>query len=82
MRNSDARFTATADLVEIRDRVGFGANGTVPLLSGANLTMDRRGFGDVEVTSRGDLRMLGGKTGMGLSGAASTELASPGNLTI
>ena len=81
-RSSDAWFVATADLVEIRDRVGFGANGTVPLLSGANLTMDRRGFGDVEVTSRGDLRLLGGKTGMGLSGAASTELASPGNLTI
>ncbi|KZD24065.1 hypothetical protein A4A58_24765 [Tardiphaga robiniae] len=81
-RSSDARFSATADLVEIRDRVGFGAGGTVAMKSGALVTMDRRGFGHVDVTSRGDVRLLGGKFGMGLSGATTTELASPGDLTL
>ncbi|WP_371422753.1 filamentous haemagglutinin family protein [Tardiphaga sp.] len=81
-RSSDARFSVTADLVEIRDRVGFGARGTVATKSGALVTMDRRGFGHVDVTSRGDVRLLGGKSGMGLSGGATTELASPGDLTL
>jgi filamentous hemagglutinin family protein len=81
-RSSDARFSATADLVEIRDRVGFGARGTVAMKSGALVTMDRRGFGQVDVTSRGDVRLLGGKSGMGLSGATTTELASPGDLML
>ncbi|MES2032252.1 MAG: filamentous hemagglutinin family protein [Pseudomonadota bacterium] len=81
-RSSDARFSVTADLVEIRDRVGFGARGTVAMKSGALVTMDRRGFGHVDVTSRGDARLLSGKSGMGLSGATTTELASPGDLTL
>ena len=81
-RSSEARFSASADLIEIRDRVGFGVHGTVTMKSGALETMDRRGFEYVELTSRSDLRMLGGKSGMGLSGAATTELASPGDLTI
>ncbi len=81
-RSSEARFSATADLIEIRDRVGFGAGGTVAMESGALVMMDRRGFGHVDVTSRGDVRLLGGKFGMGLSGATTTELSSPGDLTL
>ena len=54
-------FTADADLIDIRDRVGFGARGAVPLLAGAPVTVDRRGFDQVSLNSRGDVRLLGGQ---------------------
>ena len=59
-------FTADADLIDIRDRVGFGARGAVPLLAGAPVTVDRRGFDQVSLNSRGDVRLLGGQAGRGL----------------
>ena len=74
-------FTADADLIDIRDRVGFGARG-VPLLAGAPVTVDRRGFDQVSLNSRGDVRLLGGQAGRGLSGDATTELGTNGDLRI
>ena len=75
-------FTADADLIDIRDRVGFGARGAVPLLAGAPVTVDRRGFDQVSLNSRGDVRLLGGQAGRGLSGDATTELGTNGDLRI
>ncbi|MDC8759663.1 filamentous haemagglutinin family protein [Janthinobacterium fluminis] len=81
-RASEARFTATADLVEVRDRVGFGAHGQIGMKDGTAQTIDRRGFDAVDIVSRGDLRLLGGSTGRGLSGATTTELATLGDMSI
>ena len=75
-------FTADADLIDIRDRVGFGARGAVPLLAGAPVTVDRRGFDQVSLNNRGDVRLLGGQAGRGLSGDATTELGTNGDLRI
>ena len=75
-------FTADADLIDIRDRVGFGARGAVLLLAGAPVTVDRRGFDQVSLNSRGDVRLLGGQAGRGLSGDATTELGTNGDLRI
>ncbi|RQO62969.1 hypothetical protein DBV14_03025 [Variovorax sp. KBW07] len=81
-RSSDAVFTAEADQIDVRDRVGFGAHGDIAMKTGPAQTVDRRGFDQVNVTSRGDLRLLGGTPALGLRGATTTELATMGDLTI
>ncbi|QNK66562.1 filamentous haemagglutinin family protein [Variovorax sp. PAMC26660] len=82
-RSSDAVFTAEADQIDVRDRVGFGAHGEIAMKAGPAQVVDRRGFDKVNVTSRGDVRMLGGASGaFGLRGATTTELATMGDLTI
>jgi filamentous hemagglutinin family protein len=81
-RPSDAVFTAEADQIDIRDRVGFGAHGEIAMKTGPAQVVDRRGFDKVNMTSRGDLRMLGGTPALGLLGATTTELATKGDLTI
>ncbi|OYU91219.1 MAG: hypothetical protein CFE29_07745 [Bradyrhizobiaceae bacterium PARB1] len=81
-RGSEASFFVSADHVDIRDRVGFGARGEVKMLTGPVVVTDRRGFDSVEIFSRGDLRLLGGLAGRGLSGSVTTELHTRGDLTI
>lgn len=81
-RTSDAVFTATADLIDIRDRVGFGAHGQIRQQNNSLTDVDQRGFDTVNVVSRGDLRLLGGTGGLGLSGTLTTELATTGNMNI
>ena len=75
-------FTADADLIDIRDRVGFGARGAVPLLAGAPVTVDRRGFDQVSLNSRGDVRLLADRPAVASSGDATTELGTNGDLRI
>ncbi|WP_246893167.1 filamentous haemagglutinin family protein [Achromobacter xylosoxidans] len=75
-------FTASADLIDVRDRVGFGALGAIRMADGSAVQVDRRGFDQVRLDSRGDVRLLGGQTGRGLSGDASTELGTVGDLRI
>ncbi|WZB76254.1 hypothetical protein WJ972_10730 [Achromobacter insuavis] len=75
-------FTASADLIDVRDRVGFGALGAIRMADGSTVQVDRRGFDQVRLDSRGDVRLLGGQTGRGLSGDASTELGTVGDLRI
>ncbi|QFZ84924.1 filamentous hemagglutinin N-terminal domain-containing protein [Variovorax paradoxus] len=81
-RTSEAVFTAEADHIDIRDRVGFGAHGEIALTAGPAVVVDRRGFETVNMTSRGDLRLLGGTPALGLLGATTTELATMGDLTL
>jgi filamentous hemagglutinin family protein len=81
-RASDASFDVRADLVEVRDRVGFGAKGSIAMQGVPAVEIDRRGFTDVSITSTGDMRLLGGLGGRGLSGSMTTELTTGGNLTI
>jgi filamentous hemagglutinin family protein len=81
-RTSEAVFAAEADHIDIRDRVGFGAHGEIALTAGPAVVVDRRGFDTVNMTSRGDLRLLGGTPALGLLGATTTELATMGDLTL
>ncbi|MDP9881268.1 filamentous hemagglutinin family protein [Variovorax boronicumulans] len=76
----DGTFAVAADLIDVRDRVGFGARATVELRT-SNYAMDRRGFAAVELTSRGDIRLLGGMGSEGLTDIT-TELATAGNLAL
>lgn len=54
-----ALFRVDADLIDIRDDVGFGARGTD---SFNKALIDRRGFALVDLDSRGDLRLLAGNS--------------------
>jgi len=66
-QQGDGRFSVLADLVDLRDAVGFGTRAEVNLgITG--YAVDRRGFEDVELTSRGDIRLLG------------ANLSTPGNV--
>ncbi|MEW6641755.1 MAG: filamentous hemagglutinin family protein [Pseudomonadota bacterium] len=76
---TSAIFQAHASQIDIRDRVGFGVRG-IDQASGA--VVDRLGFSLVDLTSAGDLRLLGGTTGRGLIGSLTTELATSGNLLL
>jgi hypothetical protein len=67
-RTSDATFTVNADLIDVRRQVRFGLNGRQ--IQGANFGIDRRGFGLVELMSRGDLRI-----GAGGGGGAAPDAA-------
>ncbi|OYU88236.1 MAG: filamentous hemagglutinin [Bradyrhizobiaceae bacterium PARB1] len=74
-------FRVEADLIDLRDRVGFGVNGTATSAAGI-YTVDRRGFAQVDLVSRGDLRLLQGQASQGLSTGITTEFASTGNVTL
>ncbi|WZB71525.1 hypothetical protein WJ968_06115 [Achromobacter xylosoxidans] len=53
-----ARLGVEADHIDIRDFVRTGIQGAVTLNGGMTQTVDRRGYGMVELRSRGDLRFL------------------------
>ncbi|MGJ7530266.1 filamentous haemagglutinin family protein [Variovorax sp. GB1P17] len=81
LQAGDGRFTVQADLIDVRDRVGFGTHANVSLGIGG-YTVDRRGFAMVDLASSGDIRLLGGVPGLGLSGEITTELSTPGSMTL
>jgi filamentous hemagglutinin family protein len=55
----DGTFSVLADLIDVRDAAGFGTHAEVNLgIEG--YTVDRRGFETVDLTSRGDMRLLKG----------------------
>ncbi|WP_412778756.1 filamentous haemagglutinin family protein [Bordetella ansorpii] len=78
-RLSAAVMSISADMIDVRDRVAFGVSGTLRQ-AGPDLLVDRRGFERVDISSRGDLRLLGGSSLNGLGGDFTTELASAGDL--
>ena len=77
----DGTFAVSAELVDVRDRVGFGARTDVNLGT-ARYTVDRRSFGSVEIASRGDIRFLSGGMSQGLQGDLTTELSTSGQMTL
>ncbi|MDF3833299.1 filamentous hemagglutinin family protein [Cupriavidus basilensis] len=68
-QSGDGTFSVLADLIDIRDEVGFGTFNEVNQVI-ARDTVDRRGFASVELTSRGDIRLLHG------------GLTTPGNILL
>ncbi|ODU17719.1 MULTISPECIES: filamentous hemagglutinin family protein [Variovorax] len=63
------QFSVLADLVDLRGTVGFGTRSELNL-GLTSYTVDRRGFEEVELTSRGDVRLLG------------ANLVTPGNVRL
>ncbi|WP_447774576.1 filamentous haemagglutinin family protein [Variovorax boronicumulans] len=77
---SGTRLDVAGDLIDIRDSMGFGVNGKVPVLDSASEspTVDLAAFGHVTLASSGDLRFLQGRQDVGVS----TSLVVPGSLTL
>ncbi|MGO4686296.1 beta strand repeat-containing protein, partial [Hyphomicrobium sp. 2TAF46] len=67
---TDALFSVAADLIDLRDSVVFGVRQDIDTKT-SFYTVDRRGFALVDLTSRGDIRVLG-----------STTFATPGDITL
>ncbi|MGE8150376.1 filamentous hemagglutinin family protein [Pseudomonas vancouverensis] len=53
-----AHFTARADLLDVGNSLSFGTHGLITQLSGPGLDVNQRGFDQVTLDSRGDLRIL------------------------
>jgi len=58
-RDSAAQLLLSADLLDVRDQVTFGAHGSLKQNQGPDLLVDRRGFAQTRLRSSGDLRFLG-----------------------
>ncbi len=81
LQESGGSFSVHADLIDVRDRVGFGVHADVDLGVGI-YNVDRRAFAKVDLASEGDIRLLGGLPSRGLSGDTTTELSTPGSMTL
>ncbi|OYU90483.1 MAG: filamentous hemagglutinin [Bradyrhizobiaceae bacterium PARB1] len=76
-RSSASVFSINADLIDIRDRVSFGVRQTMDVDDvKQNYTVDRRGFALVDLTSRGDIRLLAQTPTI----STITGLLSPGSI--
>lgn len=80
-QTTEGVFAVSADLIDLRDRVGFGTHRTIDAKS-VLYDVDRRGFALVDLSSRGDIRLLAGLPSRGLSGVTTTELATTGSITL
>lgn len=71
------QFTASADQLDLSNSLSFGTAGSIAQLSGPALQVARRGFDQVSLHSRGDLRFLA-PSGF----VEKTELWTPGDLNL
>jgi filamentous hemagglutinin family protein len=76
-----AQFNAGGDLIDVRDNVVFGMKGSLYQADASLITVERRGFDQVNLTSQGDLRFLAG-TGEGIVSGISTQLLTQGDMTL
>ncbi|WZB75710.1 hypothetical protein WJ972_05855 [Achromobacter insuavis] len=80
-----ALFEVDADQIDIRNRVNAGMSGAVRLGGGSQLAIERRGYDNMALRSRGDLRFLAtaGATDIPLSGQNDTStVLTAGNLLL
>ncbi|WP_446731332.1 two-partner secretion domain-containing protein [Pseudomonas sp. S11P7] len=76
-RLADARFTASANLMDLGNGLSFGAQGSILQLKAAAAEYSRRGFAQVSLDSSGDLRFLAPT-----DGAEKSRLWTPGDLNL
>ncbi|MGF7154290.1 filamentous haemagglutinin family protein [Novosphingobium gossypii] len=75
-RETEASLTLNGSLIDLRDEVNFGANGTLPR-PGGTFAYDRRDFARVALNSIGDIRVAGGGYGsMRLNVAHALEMTA------
>ncbi|TFY88755.1 filamentous hemagglutinin N-terminal domain-containing protein [Pseudomonas kairouanensis] len=81
-RASQALFAASANLIDVRGSVLFSNASDLPLSDGSVVSVNRRGFDDVQLTSQGDLRFLAGAGQDVIATGISTQLMTPGDMTL
>src|SRR5450830_378636 len=79
---SQADFFAEGDVVDLRNNVVFGSKGSYNRSVGRDVQVERRGFDQVNLTSRGDLRFLAGIPNGAGSSNPTTQLMTAGDLLL
>ncbi|MBT2372647.1 filamentous hemagglutinin family protein [Pseudomonas fluorescens] len=81
-RATSAHFNATGNLLDVRGSVVFGSKGNVRQADNSLVSVERRGFDQVQLTSQGDLRFLAGAEGVPVAQDISTQLLTQGDMTL
>ncbi|WP_414158071.1 filamentous hemagglutinin family protein [Pseudomonas sp. BNK-45] len=81
-RATQARFNASAQLIDVRGNVVFGSKGNLIQADSSLVGVERRGFDDVQLTSQGDLRFLAGAGADVIAKGISTQLLTHGDMTL
>lgn len=80
--NNQALFAVNADLLDVQGSVRFSSKGTFKRADESTVTVEREGFDQIELNSRGDLRFLAGIGGQGMPDGITTQLITPGDMTL
>jgi filamentous hemagglutinin family protein len=80
VQDSAAQLQVNADLLDLRDVLTLGAHGVLARQQDLALEVDRRGFALAQLSSRGDMRFLGGSP-LNIESTA-TQLLSNADLTL
>ncbi|MGY2378250.1 filamentous hemagglutinin family protein [Pseudomonas sp. SDO524_S393] len=81
-RASQAVFNASGNLIDVRGNVLFGNQSDLTRSDASKVSVDRRGFDDVQLNSQGDLRFLAGAGADVIAQGISTQLLTRGDLTL
>ncbi|MGR4043326.1 filamentous haemagglutinin family protein [Pseudomonas sp. 910_21] len=81
-RSTQAQFNASGQLIDVRGNVVFGSKGTLRQADNSLLSVERRGFDHVQLTSQGDLRFLAGAGADVIAKGISTQLLTQGDMTL
>ena len=79
---TQAQFNASGNLIDVRGNVVFGSKGTLRQADNSLLSVERRGFDHVQLTSQGDLRFLAGAGADVIAKGISTQLLTQGDMTL
>ncbi|MFS1286441.1 filamentous hemagglutinin family protein [Pseudomonas piscis] len=81
-RATQALFSASGNLIDVRGNVMFGSKGDLRQANGSLVNIERRGFDHVRLDSQGDLRFLAGAGADVIAKGISTQLLTQGDMTL
>ena len=82
LRATEAQFNVDGNLIDVRDSVLFGVKGSLRQADQSLVSVERRGFDQVNLTSQGDLRFLAGANENAVAVGISTQLLTQGDMTL
>ncbi|WP_053150597.1 filamentous hemagglutinin family protein [Pseudomonas sp. Pf153] len=77
-----AVFSVNADLLDVQGNVMFSSKGTVRQADGSTVELERAGFDQVQLSSRGDMRFLAGFSGNDMPEGFTTQLLTPSDMLL
>ncbi|MGN8343251.1 filamentous hemagglutinin family protein [Pseudomonas sp. SMV71] len=77
-----AVLSVNADLLDVQGNVTFSSKGTVRQADGSTLELERAGFDQVRLRSRGDLRFLAGFSSADMPTGFTTQLLTPSDMLL
>ena len=80
--SNEAVLSVNADLLDVRGNVMFSSKGTVRQADGSTVELERAGFDQVQLSSRGDFRFLAGLSSDGLPTGFTTQLLTPSDMLL